>query len=99
MNFTVVDKWNDMDFGGSGLVGTINLPREVIVGKLGESTQINSERIKERWLIKFEDGKAATIFKDYKCGDNEWCVGGFGAYDKKTKENLSLRAVKQLFNI
>lgn len=99
MNYQLVNKWNDMDFGGSAMVGMIDLPRKDIVSKLGQPIEVNGERIKERWLIKFEDGLVATIFKDNKCGEEEWCVGGFGNFDKKTKENLHLRAVKQLFNL
>lgn len=98
MNFTIADNWDDMEFGGSGLVGTINITKELLVHTLGkEPQQLNGEQIKERWLIRFEDGTKATIFRDIKCEQDEWLIGGFGHYDKKTKENISLRAVKQLF--
>ena len=98
MNYTVVNKWNDMDFGGSAMVGTINISREELIAKLGEPIEVNGPRIKERWLIKFENGVVGTIFQDDKCTENEWCVGGFGQYNKKTKENYSLKAVKELLN-
>lgn len=99
MKYEVINKWNDIDFGGSAMVGQINIPYRKLVAMLGEPTQVNGDRIQERWLIKFADGMVATIFSDKKCEDGEWLIGGFGKYDKKTKENLHVRAVKELFGL
>lgn len=99
MKYELHDKWNDYTFGGSALVGSVIITREELVKKFGEPTQVGGERITERWLFTFEDGTVGTIFNDKKIKnqkENEWFVGGFGQYDKKTKENISLRAIKGL---
>tara|TARA_B100001245_G_C22882811_1_gene424648 strand:+ start:780 stop:1091 length:312 start_codon:yes stop_codon:yes gene_type:complete len=101
MNYELHEKWNDMDFGGSALVGTYIIPRDELVKRFGEPTQVNGQRIKERWLFKFEDGTIGTIFNDVKMRrmkENEWCIGGFGHMDKKTKENISYRTMKEMLD-
>jgi hypothetical protein len=98
MNFNVANEWDDYTFGGSGLVGMINVSREFLVQTLGEPIAVNGDNIQERWLLRFDNGVVATIFSDRKTKADEWCVGGFGDYDKKTKENLSFRAVKELLH-
>lgn len=99
MNYKQHDKWDDYTFGGTALVGSVIITREELVKKFGEPTFVGGERITERWLFEFEDGTIGTIFNDKKIKnqkENEWFIGGFGHYDKKTKENLSYLAVKKL---
>lgn len=100
MKYELLSEWNDVDFGGSGIVGTFFMPRRQLVTFFGqEPIEVNGTRIKERWLIKFEDGLVAIISKLYKDEEDEWCVGGFGNFDKKTKENLHLKAVQELLHL
>jgi len=69
---------------------------------LGEPIHTEGAHIADRWLITFEDGTVGTIFTNDKIRnmkENEWIIGGFGQYDKKTKENLSFRAVKELLGV
>jgi len=102
MKFEIVSKWNDMDFGGSALCGSVIISREELVKRFGEPINLEGERITERWLFKFEDGTVATIFNDKKIRrqkENEWFIGGFGHYDKKTKENISFRSMKELLGV
>lgn len=101
MNYKIHNKWNDMDFGGSALVGSLIMPRDELVKRFGEPTFVGGDRITERWLFTFEDGTVATIFNDKKIRrqkENEWFVGGFGHYDKKTKENISYRTLMEVIN-
>lgn len=102
MIYAIHNKWDDYTFGGSAMVGSVIVPRGELVTKFGEPVAVNGDRITERWLFTFEDGTIGTIFNDKKVRhqvENEWFVGGFGQYDKKTKENLSFRAVKQLLGV
>lgn len=100
MEYKIHDKWDDYTFGGSAMVGSFgSMTREALVKRFGEPTRVGGERTTERWLFTFEDGTVGTIFNDKKIRnqlENEWFVGGFGHRDKKTQENLSLRAVLQL---
>ena len=78
--------WNDMDFGGSALVGTIDATVEETTKYLGEPMIING-RMDIRWLMKFDDGTVATIFR-YR-GETELRVGGFREISaEKVKEWL-----------
>ena len=102
MKYEIKENWDDYTFGGSAMVGSVIMTRDELVRRFGEPVQLNGERVKERWHFVFEDGVVATIFSDVKVRrqkENEWFIGGFGKYDSKTKENLSLRAVKELLKV
>ena len=97
MKYETFNEWNDYIFGGTGLQGYLTATRNELVSKLGEPTKPEGI-IKERWLLKFEDGTVATIFSDAKTHDNEWCVSSLPTMDKKTKVNIGLTNVYHLFN-
>ena len=82
--------WNDIDFGGSALVGTLdNVSLADIEKKLGKPMLVNGARIDKRWLLKFPDGIVATIF-NYQ-GETEVRVGGFREISKEKVEELLCR--------
>lgn len=102
MKYELRNKWDDYTFGGSAMVGSFIITRDELVAKFGEPIYVGGERITERWLFVFEDDTIGTIFNDKKVRRpqvNEWFIGGLGRSDKKTKENLSLRAMKELLNL
>ena len=80
-------KWNDMDFGGSALVGTLDTTLEELEKYLGKPPLVNGARIDKRWLLKFDDGVIAVLF-NYQ-GETEVRVGGFREISaEKAKEWL-----------
>ena len=81
--FQLHTKWNDMDFGGSALVGTIDAAPEEITKYLGEPMVIRGLS-DIRWLLKFDDGIVATIFR-YR-GETGLNVGGFREISRERVE-------------
>lgn len=98
MKYEVINKWNDMDFGGSGVQGGLICSKSKLVELFGAPMQVNSARTEYRWLIKFEDGTRAIITKDPKDEQGKWCINGFG-YKDKEGNNLSVKRVMELVNV
>lgn len=91
--YQIHTKWNDIIFGGSALVGTLDIDYDTLVKYLGEPMVVNGAMIEKRWLIRFDDGTASTIFNYYN--DKHFSVGGFGQ-TTKDKQNISYLKTKQL---
>ena len=80
-------KWNDVIFGGSALVGTLeDVTLEDIEHYLGEPMIVGGKMIDKRWLLRFDDGIVATIF-NYK-GEDKVRVGGFREVSREHVEEL-----------
>lgn len=97
MKYKIYDKWNDMDFGGTGVVGDLYLPKEQLVERFGEPLEVNGQYIEYRWLLKFEDGVPLIISHHKKDSPNHFCIHGFGKTNKD-KQNLTMLKVKEMFD-
>ena len=82
--FQLHTMWNDMDFGGSALVGSVDATLEELEEYLGKPMNVNGTRIDKRWLLKFDDGIIATLF-NYQ-GQTQIRVGGFREISKERIE-------------
>lgn len=89
--YKIHTKWNDMDFGGTGMMGEFNMSVHTLIEKLGNPTFVNSRLIMFRWLIQFDDGTVATIYNHHDTTPGSWMIGGF------TLDIVD--RVKELFNV
>lgn len=102
MKITQFDHWDDYTFGGSGMVGSFHATLDDLREKFGEPTFVGGQRIDVRWLFQADNGTVFTIYNDRdvrRQTDNQWFIGGFGGYDKKTKANFSYELAKQVIGL
>jgi len=88
IKFKTHNQESEIDAGGTSLIGAIDTDYATLKRIFGEPTDSDGYKVDAEWIIKFSDGKVATIY-NYKSGRNylgrsgtpktkirDWHIGG-----------------------
>lgn len=92
--YTEDELYKDSIDSGTSLKGYVRTTFKNIVNIIGEPTCYPDEKVNVEWVIKFNDGRVATLYDYYQdgrtAGNFNWHIGSDvrGLEDKETVERM-----------